>query len=233
MCAPIFSRNWPAAKKLGHDCLIIAPGPETREEEREGGRIQWVKAPPIPVDKRYHLFWKAEKIHHILGEGTARRGRRLFALARRLDCRQLARQCGEKLFLSPGPGGRLSPYISRPVHEPPTAWIGCFSGSGLTFANSGAILTPPLSPATGWPNDCANTGSTNAHAIPLGIGRQRLFPGQEIRRAAPGAFAEMRHQRSGRQAFCLGQPPSSGKTHRLHDQGRRPESTGFGQRGFT
>ncbi|WP_417320901.1 glycosyltransferase [Emcibacter sp.] len=55
-----------AAKEAGHDCLIIAPGPETREEEREGGRIQWVEAPPIPLDKRYHLFWKADEIHRIL-----------------------------------------------------------------------------------------------------------------------------------------------------------------------
>ncbi|MFC7048061.1 glycosyltransferase [Emcibacter nanhaiensis] len=55
-----------AAKVAGHDCLIIAPGPETREEQRDGGRIQWVEAPPIPVDKRYHLFWKAEEIHRIL-----------------------------------------------------------------------------------------------------------------------------------------------------------------------
>ncbi|WP_321395635.1 glycosyltransferase [Emcibacter sp.] len=55
-----------AAAELGHDCVIIAPGPENREEERPGGRIIWVEAPPIPVDKRYHLFWKSDEVFRIL-----------------------------------------------------------------------------------------------------------------------------------------------------------------------
>ena len=42
---------------LGHEIVIIAPGDEDRSEVRPGGgRIEWVKAPQLPVDRRYRYF---------------------------------------------------------------------------------------------------------------------------------------------------------------------------------
>jgi alpha-1,6-mannosyltransferase len=55
-----------AAKALGHEVVIIAPGPEDREEVREGGRILWVKGPPMPFDPRYHVLWNERRVHALL-----------------------------------------------------------------------------------------------------------------------------------------------------------------------
>lgn len=57
-----------AGAALGHKITIIAPGPETRVESRLGGRIQWVKAPRLPFDDRYHIFWNTDDIHRLLDE---------------------------------------------------------------------------------------------------------------------------------------------------------------------
>ncbi len=55
-----------AAKTLGHEVVIIAPGPEDREEVRDGGRILWVKGPPMPFDPRYFILWNERKVHALL-----------------------------------------------------------------------------------------------------------------------------------------------------------------------
>lgn len=48
---------------LGHELIVIAPGPADREERRsEGGRLITVKAPPLPFDRNYHLFWDAPPV---------------------------------------------------------------------------------------------------------------------------------------------------------------------------
>lgn len=54
------------AKAMGVQAAIIAPGSENRKEVREDGIIFWVKAPPIPVDKNYHLFNNSDAIFEIL-----------------------------------------------------------------------------------------------------------------------------------------------------------------------
>ncbi|MBV9932443.1 MAG: glycosyltransferase [Alphaproteobacteria bacterium] len=41
----------------GHEIVIVAPGDEDRTETRPGGgRIEWVKSPHLPVDRRYRYF---------------------------------------------------------------------------------------------------------------------------------------------------------------------------------
>jgi len=55
-----------ASARLGHQTVIIAPGPHDREEVRRGGKIIWVKAPRLPLDRRYHLFRNMAGAHHIL-----------------------------------------------------------------------------------------------------------------------------------------------------------------------
>lgn len=55
-----------AGAELGHDVVIVAPGPEDREEPRLGGRIVWVKSAPVPGDPRYHLFVRPAAIHAVL-----------------------------------------------------------------------------------------------------------------------------------------------------------------------
>jgi alpha-1,6-mannosyltransferase len=55
-----------AGARMGHEVVIVAPGRESREEERFGGRIIWVKGPRLPVDPRYVILWRRRAIHRIL-----------------------------------------------------------------------------------------------------------------------------------------------------------------------
>lgn len=56
------------AHKHGVKVSVIAPGPENRVEPRDGGQIIYVKAPAIPIDTRYHIFWNAAPVHAILDQ---------------------------------------------------------------------------------------------------------------------------------------------------------------------
>lgn len=55
-----------ASARAGHETLIIAPGAEDKEEALPGGKIVWVKAPPIPFDPRYHIFITAGRVLEVL-----------------------------------------------------------------------------------------------------------------------------------------------------------------------
>ncbi len=56
------------AHKHGVKVSVVAPGPEDRSEPRDGGQIIYVKAPAIPIDPRYHIFWDADPVHRLLDE---------------------------------------------------------------------------------------------------------------------------------------------------------------------
>jgi alpha-1,6-mannosyltransferase len=45
-----------AARELGHELVVIAPGPQDRTELRPGGRLVWIESPPMPFDAAYHRF---------------------------------------------------------------------------------------------------------------------------------------------------------------------------------
>lgn len=55
---------------MGHELIVIAPttDPDWVEERPGGGRIHWVKALPMVVDKNYCMFWDAEPITRLLDE---------------------------------------------------------------------------------------------------------------------------------------------------------------------
>jgi len=55
-----------ASARLGHETVIVAPGARTYEDVRIGGKIIWVKAPKMPPDPRYHMFWQAQAVHDII-----------------------------------------------------------------------------------------------------------------------------------------------------------------------
>ena len=54
------------AARHGHQLTVIAPGTSTREEQRAGGKIAWVKAPQLPFDKNYRMFWNATDVWRVL-----------------------------------------------------------------------------------------------------------------------------------------------------------------------
>ena len=44
--------------EMGHELIVVAPGREDAVEERPGGgRIHYLKSPPLPFDATYGLFW--------------------------------------------------------------------------------------------------------------------------------------------------------------------------------
>lgn len=55
-----------AAQRLGHEMVVIAPGTESEEEERHGGRIRWVKGPKLILDPNYVVLWRKAEVHRLL-----------------------------------------------------------------------------------------------------------------------------------------------------------------------
>ncbi|MBK5910619.1 glycosyltransferase [Rhodothalassium salexigens] len=55
-----------ASATLGHETVILAPGPEDRVDARQGGRIVWLKSPVEPLDPRYHRFKDPGPVHAAL-----------------------------------------------------------------------------------------------------------------------------------------------------------------------
>ncbi|MGF1508185.1 MAG: glycosyltransferase [Myxococcota bacterium] len=55
-----------AAAESGHEAIVLAPGPVDGEEARHGGRVVWLRSPPVPGDSRYHLFTDERRVHRAL-----------------------------------------------------------------------------------------------------------------------------------------------------------------------
>ncbi|MFL9840319.1 glycosyltransferase [Sphingomonas sp. ST-64] len=53
--------------ELGHELIVIAPWNENRVEDRpDGGRIYWVKAPPLILDRNYWLYNDGSEVLRLL-----------------------------------------------------------------------------------------------------------------------------------------------------------------------
>jgi len=55
-----------AARRLGHDMVVIAPGTESGQEERFGGKVHWVKGPKLILDPNYVVLWRKKEVHRLL-----------------------------------------------------------------------------------------------------------------------------------------------------------------------
>jgi alpha-1,6-mannosyltransferase len=54
---------------LGHELIVVAPALESSIEERPGGgRIHWLKAPPLILDRNYGIFVEDEPVWQVLDE---------------------------------------------------------------------------------------------------------------------------------------------------------------------
>ena len=61
-------QKFKAAARHRHSLIVIAPGRQNKVEAREGGKLVWVKAPQLPFDRNYHMFWRAKEVWRILDE---------------------------------------------------------------------------------------------------------------------------------------------------------------------
>jgi alpha-1,6-mannosyltransferase len=60
-------RKFAVMAGLGHELIVVAPGREDRIERRAGnGRVIYVKAPAMPFDSNYGLFWDSAPITALL-----------------------------------------------------------------------------------------------------------------------------------------------------------------------
>jgi alpha-1,6-mannosyltransferase len=55
-------RKFAAAARHGHHLTLIAPGGSDRTDRRDGGEVVWVRAPHLPVDRNYRMFWDAAPV---------------------------------------------------------------------------------------------------------------------------------------------------------------------------
>lgn len=56
-------RKFVAAAAAGHELFVIAPGPRDGFDPRPGGGVIWVRAPGLPFDANYWMFWDAAPVH--------------------------------------------------------------------------------------------------------------------------------------------------------------------------
>jgi alpha-1,6-mannosyltransferase len=54
------------AAREGHEVVVVAPGSESREEVRPGGKVVWVSAPPMPFDSNYRMFLGASEAWRVM-----------------------------------------------------------------------------------------------------------------------------------------------------------------------
>jgi len=55
-----------AGAALGHQVVVIAPGPQDRKEARAGGHVIWVRSRPMPLDPRYYLLLRERAVHEVI-----------------------------------------------------------------------------------------------------------------------------------------------------------------------
>ena len=63
-------QKFEAARRHGHELIVIAPGAETRREPVDGGQIAWVASPPMPFDANYRMFARGAEVWRILDEAA-------------------------------------------------------------------------------------------------------------------------------------------------------------------
>jgi alpha-1,6-mannosyltransferase len=56
-------RKLEAAARAGHELYVLAPGAENGFDQRPGGGVVWIKAPALPFDANYRMFWDAAPVH--------------------------------------------------------------------------------------------------------------------------------------------------------------------------
>jgi alpha-1,6-mannosyltransferase len=59
-------RKFEAASRAGHELHVLAPARRDGFEPRPGGGVFWIKAPALPLDANYHVFWDPAPVHAVL-----------------------------------------------------------------------------------------------------------------------------------------------------------------------
>lgn len=164
-----------AGAAAGVDVVVIAPGPEDREERRRGGRVLWVKGPPMPFDPRYYVLYHEKKVHQLLDqecpdvvEGSSPWSGGWFvrrwkgdALKSLIFHQDPVAVYAETFFDRVAPRGLING-----VFQPFWGYLRRLSAGYDVTITSGQWLADKLS----------SFGIRNPHAVAFGIDRQRFSP---------------------------------------------------------
>jgi len=168
-----------AGQRHGHEVVVIAPGPADGEEARSGGRILWVKGPPMPLDPRYYVLWNERAVHRLLD-------------AERPDIVEGSSPWSGGWFAArwKGPVARQSKRAFIFHQDPVAVYPQTFLGKRLGAARVDRLFSPywaylrTLSKrfdatvvAGQWLADkLTRFGVGNATAVPFGIDKERFSP---------------------------------------------------------
>jgi alpha-1,6-mannosyltransferase len=156
-------------QRLGHEIVIVAPGDEDRREVRPGGgRIEWLKSPQLPVDRRYRYF---DDEARLLAKVAAEKPDMIEASSPWRSASQVSRAfpgVPRALFMHADP---FAAYGYR--------WLGEFASveaidRGLEFGwrymrNLCAAYDVVVSPSEGLAERLTAQGIANVVSVPLGV----------------------------------------------------------------
>lgn len=174
-----------AGSELGHEVVVVAPGPEDGEEERFGGRVRWVKGPALPPDPRYYVLWNEAAVHRILDEedGDVVEGSSVWTGGWFVN-RWKGNAAKSLIFHQDPVAVYAETFLDRVVsRERINRSLSFFWGYLAKLSQRyDATVT-----SGGWLADkLSNHGVRNPHPVPFGIDKQRFSPGhasEETRRA--------------------------------------------------
>lgn len=168
-----------AARGSGHEVVIVAPGSEDRDEARDGGRIRWVKGPPLPFDGRYHVLWNERRVHALLDEeepdvveGSSPWTGGWFAA--RWSGPRAARVRRAFVFHMDPVAAIAQTYLSGPL---PFGTVDAMCAPVWSMLRRLAARNDVTVTASGWlERRCRRFGIANATAAPFGIEKERFSP---------------------------------------------------------
>jgi alpha-1,6-mannosyltransferase len=155
--------------RLGHEIVILAPGPEDRTEVRaEGARIEWLKSPRLPVDFRYRYFDNEARLQERLAR-------------ERPDFVEVSSPWRSAIHVGRWPGAAPRALF---MHADPLAaygyrWLGRFASvetidrrlerAWRYFRRLSTAYDVVVTPSVGLAGRLSAQGIANATAIPLGV----------------------------------------------------------------
>jgi alpha-1,6-mannosyltransferase len=175
--------------ELGHELIVIAPFDEDRVEDRpDGGRIYWVKSPPLIFDRNYWLFRHDAAIVALLDQlrpdvvEISSFWRTPWVVGRwRGDALKVFFAHNDNI------GGNLArlPGVGPQRAEAMFAWFSRYIDNFLTMFDAFVTNGPALA------KRYARRGTKVTAAAPLGIDRSRFSPDLRDERLRASMLAQL------------------------------------------